>query len=241
MWEAPGPAPWALSGCHYAIHWVTAHGNTDPSLTATAKQETAPGLGAEAKRCSLHTKHSVARPERGSSHDGMNEQRGRKPLPPGKGRVKEVMLGAQGPDSEPGPTLPGQRVSGGLRLGGGGWWCVLNGNGQYWPVPRSELARPWRLLATSTVYSLPVVRVTGLPRTAINGSLAARSQSPHSPGFSFGGPCWDVPSLAPASAGMMERQRQPHPQPRADYGSRAQPTWDPLGASEPPCDPDSLA
>lgn len=103
--------------------------------------------------------------------------------------MKEAVLGAQGPDSELGPTLPVQRVSGSLRLGGGGWWRVLDGNGQYWQVPRSELARPWRLLATSTVYSLPVVRVTGLPRTAINESLAARSQSPHSPGFSFGGPC----------------------------------------------------
>lgn len=34
----------------------------------------------------------------------------RKPpeAPQGKGPVKEAVLGAQGPDSEPGPTLPGQ-------------------------------------------------------------------------------------------------------------------------------------
>lgn len=58
--------------------WGAAHGNTDTSLTPRAKQETAPGLGAEA-RCSLSTEHSAVRPGRGSSHDGMNEQRSQKP------------------------------------------------------------------------------------------------------------------------------------------------------------------
>lgn len=79
VWEAPGPASRALSGCHYAIRWVTAHSNADTSLTARAKQEAAPGLGAEARRCSLYTKHSVAKPGRGSSDGGMNSQRSQKP------------------------------------------------------------------------------------------------------------------------------------------------------------------
>lgn len=57
-------------------------------------------------------------------------------------RVKEVPLGAQGPDSQPGPTLPGQRVSGGLRLGGGGGAAssmAMDSTGQSlevsWPDP----------------------------------------------------------------------------------------------------------
>lgn len=68
--------------------------------------------------------------------------------------MKEAMLRAQGPDLEPVPTLPGQRVSGGLRLGGGQWQQVLDGNGQYRPVPRSELARLWQLLATNALFTL---------------------------------------------------------------------------------------
>lgn len=56
--------------------------------------------------------------------------------------MKEVMLGAQGPDSEPDPTLPGQRVSevSGLEEEGGGTSSMaMDSTGQSlevsWPDP----------------------------------------------------------------------------------------------------------
>lgn len=160
--------------------------------------------------------------------------------PEGKGRVKKAILGDQGPDSEPGPTLPDQRVSGDLILGGrDDVASSIAMDRQYWPVPRSELARPWRLLATSTVYSPPVVLVMGLPRTAINASLAAHSPSP----CNLGSASEAHARMSPAwlrRLPVMSRQCQPaHPQSRADC--RAQPTWDPLDAGEPTCDLAMLA
>lgn len=87
---------------------------------------------------------SLARPgTEGSSEDGMNEQMSLKSLrlQEGRDRVKEEPLGAQGPDSQPEANLTWLGVSGGLRLGSGVWCCVLDDSGQYWPVPRSELAQ----------------------------------------------------------------------------------------------------
>lgn len=56
--------------------------------------------------------------------------------------MKEPVLGTQRPDSEPGPTLPDQRVSGDLRLGGGDGGTssmAMDSTGQSlevsWPTP----------------------------------------------------------------------------------------------------------